>query len=101
MIDPISSRGIIGTVSIKLRQIHKRPFSREAPKEHNPDRGLLPGGDLLRLEIQIAKRADKLWQMAGQGRGSDLMHWLQAENEVLGRYLGPKPLVEALAAADQ
>ncbi len=57
-------------------------------------------GDLLRLEIQIAKRADMLWQMAGQGRGSDLIHWLQAENEVLGRYLGPEPPVEALAVAD-
>jgi Protein of unknown function (DUF2934) len=58
-------------------------------------------GDLLRLEIQIARRADKLWQMTGQGRGSDLIHWLQAENEVLGQYLGPEPRVEALAAADQ
>jgi len=43
--------------------------------------------DLLRLELQIAKRADTLWLTAGQGRGSDLMHWLQAESEVLGRYL--------------
>ncbi len=71
------------------------------PKNITPTEVSFQEGDLLRLEIQIAKRADKLWQMAGQGRGSDLMHWLQAENEVLGRYLGPKPLVEALAAADQ
>jgi hypothetical protein len=45
-------------------------------------------GELLRLELQIAKRADTLWLAAGQGGGSDLMHWLKAENEVLGQYLG-------------
>jgi len=35
--------------------------------------------------------------MAGQGRGSDLMHWLQAESEVLGQYLESG----ALAAAER
>jgi len=50
------------------------------PKNTTPTEVSFHEGDLLRLEIQIAKRADKLWQMAGQGRGSDLIHWLQAEN---------------------
>jgi hypothetical protein len=45
-------------------------------------------GDLLRLELQVAKRADKLSQRAGCGHGKDLVHWLQAEKEVLGHYFG-------------
>jgi hypothetical protein len=57
--------------------------------------------DLLRLELQIAKRADNLWRMAGTGRGSDLMHWMQAESEVLGRYLGSESQVEAMLAAER
>lgn len=65
------------------------------PENMTPARQPFHEGELLRLELQIAKRADTLWQTAGQGRGSDLMHWLQAENEVLGQYLGS----EAEAAA--
>jgi hypothetical protein len=44
--------------------------------------------DLLQLQIQVARRADRLWRMAGRGRGRDLIHWLQAEGEVLGRHFG-------------
>jgi hypothetical protein len=44
------------------------------------------GSDLLQLELQVARRADKLWRMAGCRRGKDLTHWLQAEGEVLKRY---------------
>jgi hypothetical protein len=49
--------------------------------------------DLLRLELRVAKRADKLWLMAGRGRGRDLVHWLQAESEVLGQHFGPAPAI--------
>lgn len=42
--------------------------------------------DLLQLQIRVARRADRLWRMAGRGRGRDLIHWLQAEAEVLGRH---------------
>lgn len=58
-------------------------------------------GDLLRLELQIAKRADSLWQTAGNGGGSDLMHWLRAESEVLGQYLASEHRDEALLVADR
>jgi len=46
------------------------------------------GSDLLQLELQVARRADKLWRMAGCRRGKDLAHWLQAEGEVLERFFG-------------
>jgi hypothetical protein len=45
-------------------------------------------GDLLRLELLVAKRADRLWKMAGCGRGRDLVHWLQAESEILNQHFG-------------
>ena len=57
--------------------------------------------DLLSLELRVAKRADKLWQLAGRGRGRDLVHWLQAESEVLGQHFGPGPAVEALLSAER
>ena len=53
--------------------------------------------DLTKLELRIAKRADKLWQSAGYCRGRDLILWLQAESEVLNRYFG----LEQTLAADQ
>jgi hypothetical protein len=65
-------------------------------KNTPPDPQPFPEGELLRLELQIAKRADTLWMTAGRGGGSDLMHWLQAESEVLGQYLGSE--AEAMAA---
>jgi hypothetical protein len=49
-------------------------------------RTLLRVGDLTRLELMIAKRADMLWKSAGYCRGRDLIHWLQAESEILNRY---------------
>ncbi len=66
-------------------------------EDTTPARQPFPEGELLSLELKIAKRADTLWMMAGQGRGSDLMHWLQAESEVLGQYLESG----ALAAAER
>lgn len=43
--------------------------------------------DLTQLELCVAKRADVLWRSAGEGSGSDLSHWLQAEGEILGQLL--------------
>ncbi len=45
------------------------------------------GDDLLQIEMLIAHRADELSQGAGGGGGTDLIHWIQAEREVLERYL--------------
>ena len=56
--------------------------------------------DLLELELMVAKRADRLWRRAGYGRGRDLVHWLQAEREVLGRLFGLEQPAEALLATD-
>jgi len=56
-------------------------------------------GDLTRLELRIAKRADKLWRSAGYCRGRDLIHWLQAEREVLkGIFLPDRPADAGMAA---
>jgi hypothetical protein len=44
--------------------------------------------DLEQIEISIAQRADELSLHAGSERGTDLIHWMQAEREVLHRYLG-------------
>jgi Protein of unknown function (DUF2934) len=56
-------------------------------------------GDLMRLELSIARRADMLWRGAGYCRGRDLIHWLQAESEVLNRYfLLERPMDVELAA---
>ena len=41
--------------------------------------------DLLKLQMQVAHRADELWRTDGQGRGSDLEFWFRAEREVLDR----------------
>ena len=43
-------------------------------------------GELLLLELRVAKRADMLWRSAGCRGGRDLIHWLQAENEIFERY---------------
>jgi hypothetical protein len=56
--------------------------------------------DLLDLELRVAKRADRLWRKAGYRRGMDLVHWMQAERDVLGSLLALKRPVEALLAAD-
>jgi hypothetical protein len=44
--------------------------------------------DLLRLEIQVAKRADALALSTGGRTLTDLEHWLQAEHEVFGEKYG-------------
>jgi len=60
----------------------------------------LPEGDLTALELRVAKRADMLWRSAGYCRGRDLIHWLQAESEVLDRYFLFERPMEAEMAAD-
>jgi hypothetical protein len=56
--------------------------------------------DLLRLELLVAKRADRLSRMAGCADGGDLTHWLQAERDILERYFTAKrPELKVLAAA--
>ena len=55
--------------------------------------------DLLHLELQVAKRADRLWRRSGYGKGRDLIHWLQAEGEVLEQYFGLMLPANAMAAA--
>jgi hypothetical protein len=55
--------------------------------------------DLLHIELQVAKRADRLWRRSGYGKGRDLIHWLQAEGEVLEQYFGLMQPAGALAAA--
>jgi hypothetical protein len=56
--------------------------------------------DLLRLELLVAKRADRLWRMAGCASGRDLLHWLQAESDILERYfMAERQKSKVLAAA--
>jgi hypothetical protein len=55
--------------------------------------------DLFRLELRVARRADKLWRKAGYGSGKDLRIWLQAESEVIGARLGLALPSEPLLAA--
>jgi hypothetical protein len=55
-------------------------------KKRTPSSTARDEGDLLQLELQIAKRADTLWRRGGCRSGSDLVHWLQAEREVLQSY---------------
>jgi hypothetical protein len=57
-----------------------------------------PEGDLLQLELRIAKRADKLRKRGGCQSVSDLILWLQAESEVLEGYYGWKQPLAVLAA---
>jgi hypothetical protein len=58
-------------------------------------------GDLLRLELRIARRADRLWRKAGYCRGRDLIHWLQAETEVLERHFAIERAMGAMLPAEQ
>jgi len=44
--------------------------------------------DLLLIEMRIAQRADELRTNCGCPVGTDLIHWMQAEREVLDGYLG-------------
>jgi hypothetical protein len=39
--------------------------------------------DLSQLQLEVAHRADELWRREGNGRGSDVEFWLQAEREVI------------------
>jgi hypothetical protein len=53
------------------------------PKERKVRLASVTDDELVRLEMKIAQRADRLWQDAGRLSGNDLNHWLQAEQEVL------------------
>jgi hypothetical protein len=55
--------------------------------------------DLLRLELKVARNADKLWQRAGYLGGRDLIYWMQAESEVLAKHFGPERATAALLSA--
>jgi len=57
--------------------------------------------DLLRLELLVAKRADRLWRRAGYCSGHDLMHWMQAEAEVFERYFGLEHPMVAILGVEQ
>jgi hypothetical protein len=37
------------------------------------------------LRLQIEQRAYEIWEAGGSRHGEDIMHWLQAETEVLER----------------
>jgi len=54
--------------------------------------------DLLQLEICIAQRADELWKGSGSRGGTDLIHWMRAEREVLSRFLGFERVAAAMLA---
>jgi hypothetical protein len=56
--------------------------------------------DLLELELMVAKRADRLWRRAGYRPGMDLVHWLQAERDVLERLFDLERPMGALLAAE-
>jgi len=56
--------------------------------------------DLLQIEMRIAQRADELWLRSGCAGGTDLIHWMQAEREVLDSYLEFGRPAAALAARD-
>jgi hypothetical protein len=68
--------------------------------EHLADKQLVPeGDDLLQLEMRIAQRADELRSHGGYPGGTDLVHWMQAEREVLEGYLGARDTAAAFADA--
>jgi hypothetical protein len=70
-------------------KLGKKKIQVPAPKQDD---------DLLRLELRVAKRADKLWQRAGYCAGKDLIHWQKAEGEVLERYFRlERPIAAGLA----
>jgi hypothetical protein len=71
----------------------------KAAKNRNRVSAPFRDGDLLEFELQIARRADTLWRISGYCSGRDLIHWLQAESEVLERRLmGEEPSSEMVTA---
>jgi hypothetical protein len=70
------------------------------PEFKTPEQVVPAGDDLLQLEMRIAQRADELRSHAGYPGGTDLIHWMQAEREVLESYLGAREPAAALADAD-
>lgn len=69
--------------------------------EFNIEEQRVPAGDdLLRLEMRIAQRADELRSNCGYPGGTDLVHWMRAEREVLESYLGSRETAAALVDAD-
>ncbi len=56
-------------------------------------------GDLLLLELRVARRADMIWRSAGCCSGRDLICWLQAENEIFERYFMRERLVDVMLSS--
>jgi hypothetical protein len=82
---------------VSICVIHLKSAKAMKPaKKTTPLSGAREEIDLLELELQIAKRADTLWRRGGCRSGRDLVHWLQAEREVIQSHpaLG-RPLVSA------
>jgi hypothetical protein len=55
--------------------------------------------DLLRLELRVARHADKLWRSAGYLGGRDLIYWLQAETAVIAKHFGLERAAAAMLSA--
>lgn len=57
-----------------------------------------PEAELLRWQLEIARRADELMQSRSSARqgGDDWNCWMEAEREVLGRVSGEFPKTEML-----
>ncbi|HEY1764941.1 MAG TPA: hypothetical protein VGF85_08445 [Opitutaceae bacterium] len=70
-----------------------------SPKKTIPSPNVREETDLLALELQIAKRADKLRKRGGCSRGKDLVLWLQAERDVLKTFKRPGRSMAALPQA--
>ena len=85
----------IASKSLALREAVK-----SARKTTQPPAPSLEG-ELLRLELRIARRADRLWRKAGYCSGKDLIHWLQAEAEVLEGHFAVERTMGAMLPAEQ
>jgi hypothetical protein len=71
----------------------------KAPEYKYPDIAHPAEAELMLLELRVARRADSLLRDSGGAKGSDLVHWLQAEDEILGRYRADHHPAEAMAEA--
>jgi hypothetical protein len=70
-------------------------------KKRIPSSNVREETDLLALELQIAKRADKLRKRAGCSSGKDLVLWLQAERDVLRSFKRSARSIATLPEARQ
>jgi hypothetical protein len=99
---PGIDRGFNGTVFVQSRHTTISASSAmKTAKRIDPSPAPFQEVDLLRLELLVAKRADRLWTMAGCGRGRDLVHWLQAESEVLRQHFGHEEHADSVLVAER